>query len=134
MSIVTHAATYIDGRAASEAPLEEMTTHAAQEGWWQARQAQGINPDAVKIEPRHQKYRPSAIIVARELRKASMWNGQDTITIFDPRKAFDKLFGFNQVPATFLKSGVDYLIEKSVVLHDVHRELPVEDDGDILWA
>lgn len=129
MSIVTHAATYIDGLAASEAPLEEMTTHAAQEGWWQARRCMGVrvddlianldihhttmNTDAVKIESGNSGEYHRALVIAREMLRVRMWNGQDVLTIYSPSQASDKVFGISHHPATSLQFGIDYQIAEN---------------------
>jgi len=92
-----------------------------------------INADAVKIEDGNRGEIHRAVAVARELRRANMWNGQDTITIYQPTKLFNRVFGFEGVPVTMLKHGEDYLIVEPVIPYS-KPELQVEEDGDILWA
>lgn len=92
-----------------------------------------INADAVKIEDGNRGEIHRAIAVARELRRVNLWNGQDPITIYEPTKLFNRIFGFEALPATMLKHGEHYLIVEPV-MPSSRPELPVTEDGDILWA
>lgn len=94
-----------------------------------------INQDAVKVQDRRsdRSVTHRAIVIARELCRAGIWNGQDTITIYDPAVTFNKVFGFAAHPITSLRSGVDYQIEPAVIPYS-RPELPVTEDGDILFV
>lgn len=106
---------FVQGFAAGiqGAHLDEMTSRDEQEGWWETRRPlfPAMSAEAVTIENGNKGELHRAIVVARELVKAGMWDGQTPITILNPNQTFNKVFGFTDEPITSLMSGVDYRIE-----------------------
>lgn len=51
-----------------------------------------------------------AIMVARELYKANLWDGQQMVTIVDANGIFNRMFGLDRQPVSELTAGVDYIV------------------------
>lgn len=122
---ITHKPTTFAAAGVRGAPLEEMTTAPEPLG--------AINVDAVKIDGHHLDRGAfhRAVAVARELCAAGLWDGTQTITIFDPYVTHNKVFG---VAPELLKSGIDYLIVAPVIPNTQTAKYQIEEDGNVLWV
>lgn len=52
-----------------------------------------------------------AIQVANKMVEADLWNGEDHLTLYDAYELHNRLYGFDQTPASALVEGTDYEIE-----------------------
>jgi len=70
-----------------------------------------VNKDAITIEGRADAGAwDRAIMVARELRQAGLWDGAQPLTIVDAYAVHGRLFGIEHLPAAELAAGQDYRI------------------------
>ena len=74
-----------------------------------------MNKDAITIEGRADAGAwDRAIMVARELRQAGLWDGERPLTIVDAYAVHGRLFGIEHLTPTELAAGQDYRIEGSL--------------------
>jgi len=70
-----------------------------------------VNKDAITIEGRADAGAwDRAIMVARDLQRAGLWDGAQPLTIVDAYAVHGRLFGIEHAPATELAAGCDYRI------------------------
>ena len=74
--------------------------------------SRAMNKDAITIEGRADAGAwDRAIMVARELRQAGLWDGAQPLTIVDAYAVHGRLYGIEHLPATELAAGSEYRIE-----------------------
>jgi len=70
-----------------------------------------MNKDAITIEGRWDRGAwDRAIMVARELQRVGLWDGEEALTIIDPYAVHGRLFGIEHCPAAALTAGSEYRI------------------------
>ena len=71
-----------------------------------------MNKDAITIEGRFDAGAwDRAIMVARELQRAGLWDGERPLTIVDAYAVHGRLYGIEHLPAADLAAGSEYRIE-----------------------